>query len=259
MSSYIVGACIEHNIDVLILTEYSNVDIQYIQRKLNIEGKSFIVEQIDKNSRILLMRNSNVNLKVINEGKQYYSIFKLIAGNQTILIFAVHFPSLTNLERNDIDMFSSQIAREFEQFEEKYETEDSLIVGDFNMNPFDPGMVSSFSFNAVMCPEIAKKKDRTFLFNERKFYYNPMWHVMGNESYINKGTYFYAQSAKSYYWYTYDQVLIRPGLIKQFSMPELEALNCINDNNLLTKKGITNSEQFSDHLPLKFEIKMEGK
>ncbi|MBP2031960.1 hypothetical protein J2Z42_000625 [Clostridium algifaecis] len=33
-------------------------------------------------------------------------------------------------------------------------------------------MVSALSFNAVMCPEIAKRRSRKVLQEERKFYYS---------------------------------------------------------------------------------------
>lgn len=221
--------------------------------------KHFNIAQIvATNKRILLMHNVEVNISVINEGKPYYSVFKIIEQDSTMLLVAVHLPSLTNAERDDLNMYSCQISREIEQYEDAIGIERTVVIGDFNMNPFDNGMVSADSFNAVMCPEIAKKKYRIVLFDKKKFYYNPMWSLMGDSNYIAKGTYFYGKSPKSYYWYTYDQVIIRPDLIANFNMKELKIVHSINDQNLLTEKGIPNSKQFSDHLPLKFEINMEG-
>lgn len=258
LSPFIVDACIENGIDVLILSEYLSVDLVYILRRLEEYGKHFEVEQIDKGSRVLLIHNVDTKIRVINEGKPYYSVFKAKANNDVMLVFAIHLPSLTNLERSDLDLFSVQIAREIMQFEDDNKIEKSIIVGDFNMNPFDIGMVSAFSFNAVMCPEISLKTDKTVLFDDRRFYYNPMWHLLGNYNFIAKGTYYYAKSPKSYYWYTYDQVLLRPSLVEYFNMTGLKILSSINHNNLLNDKGIPNTKRFSDHLPLMFEINMEG-
>lgn len=154
-------------------------------------------------------------------------------------------------------MYASQIIREFEQLEEERNTENSIVVGDFNMNPFDSGMVSSLSFNAVMCPQIAKKRSRKVLQEERKFYYNPMWHLMGNASNSSKGTFYYSTETKSYYWYTYDQVILRPDLIDKFDLNKLKIIDVINKNRLTSKNNIPDKKRISDHLPIKFELKME--
>lgn len=141
---------------------------------------------------------------------------------------------------------------------EERKIRNSIVVGDFNMNPFDEGMISALGFNAVMCPNVAQKKSRKVLGEQRKFYYNPMWHIMGNKESVCKETYYYSTSTKSYYWYTYDQVLLRPELIKNFSIDKLNIINEINGMSLLTKSNIPNKKEISDHLPLKFEIDMEG-
>ncbi|AOR24141.1 hypothetical protein [Clostridium taeniosporum] len=256
ISSYIIEACLENKIDVLILSENKNIDIDYLRRKLKENNLFFKVEKIVPHSRILLLHNTKGQINVIKESK-YYSTFNLKDKDERFLIFALHLPSKYAQERSDLNMYTSQILREFEQLEEERKTEKSIVVGDFNMNPFDDGMVSALGFNAVMCPTIAKKQSRKVLNEERKFYYNPMWHIMGNYFNSCKGTFYYPTATKSYYWYTYDQVIIRPELIDKFDINELEVLSIINEKSLLTRNNLPNKKKISDHLPIKFKLELE--
>lgn len=154
-------------------------------------------------------------------------------------------------------MYASQIIREFQRFEEENDTCKSIVVGDFNMNPFDEGMVSALSFNAVMCANIAYKESRKIFGEERKFYYNPMWHLMGNHFKLCKGTFYYTTETDSFYWYTYDQVILRPSMIEKFDMNELKILDNINEKSLLTESYIPDKKRISDHLPIIFKLRME--
>lgn len=256
ITSYIVEACVENNINILILTECKNIDVDYLLRKLNDENLFFEIERIDKDSRVMLLHNTKGQINVIKESK-YYLAFNIKDGNKRFLLFALHLPSRYKQEKDDLNMYASQIIREFEQLEEERNTENSIVVGDFNMNPFDSGMISSLSFNAVMCPQIAKKRSRKVLQEERKFYYNPMWHLMGNALNSSKGTFYYSTETKSYYWYTYDQVILRPDLIDKFDLNKLKIIDVINKNRLISKNNIPDRKRISDHLPIKFELKME--
>ena len=256
ISAYIVDACVENAVNLLILVEHKNIDIEYLIRKLRDNNLFFEVERIDKDSRILLLHNTKKQVNIIKESK-YYSVFIIKDKSELYLIFALHLPSRYAEERSDLNMYAAQVKREFEQIEEERNTEKSIVVGDFNMNPFDDGMVSALSFNAVMCPNIAKKISRKVLDEERKFYYNPMWHLMGNALNPCKGTFYYPSETKSYYWYTYDQVIIRPEIIEKFDIDKLKIIDSISNNSLVSVNNIPNKSLISDHLPIKFKINLE--
>lgn len=56
LSKYIVDACIENNSDVVVLTEYENIDIRYLTRRLADKKLEFSEEIIDPKSRILMLK-----------------------------------------------------------------------------------------------------------------------------------------------------------------------------------------------------------
>jgi poly(3-hydroxyalkanoate) synthetase len=70
-----------------------------------------------------------------------------------------------------------------------------------------------------------------------------------------QGTYYYDddQEDKSFYGYTFDQVLLRPSLIDRFNLNEFKIINSINGQSLI-KNAKINKKDFSDHLPIQFEI-----
>jgi hypothetical protein len=76
-----------------------------------------------------------------------------------------------------------------------------------------------------------------------------MWGRMGDSSAGAPGTYYYGGSSYvSYFWNTFDQVLLRPDLLDFFSQDDLRVISKIGDKDLMTANGISSS--YSDHLPV---------
>src|SRR5215211_5035003 len=116
------------------------------------------------------------------------------------------------------------------------ETEDvighqrTVLVGDFNMNPFDLGMVGAQALNAVMTRDLARREGRTVAGRPYRYFYNPMWGCYGDRTPGPAGTYYYsAPGPRGYYWHLFDQVLLRPTLME--SLAELRILE--DDGGLL--------------------------
>lgn len=65
ISSYIVEACLENKIDVLILSEHKNIDLDYLKRKFKDNNLYFEVEKIAPHSRILLLHNTKSKINIM--------------------------------------------------------------------------------------------------------------------------------------------------------------------------------------------------
>ena len=140
-------------------------------------------------------------------------------------------------------------------FERQYD-ENTVVVGDFNLDPFDEGLVMAAGFHAMMDRGLVSPKGRIVNGIRHPFFYNPMWKLYGSrtETSLPPGTYYYDKSENlRYYWHLFDQVLIRPGLLANFRDLDLEVIDH-DGRSSLRAEGKPNANLFSDHLPIFFKL-----
>jgi hypothetical protein len=176
-------------------------------------------------------------------------------GSTDILLAALHFQSQLNWTEKDQAMEATVLYHDIVRAENKVKHQRTVLVGDLNMNPFDPGMVGSHAFNAVMTTEIAEKEERTIAGREYRFFYNPMWGFFGDRTPGPAGTYYHSASKPiNYYWNMFDQILLRPELIGL--LDEVRILDSDGQESLLTRHGRPRSGDVSDHLPILFRLRI---
>jgi hypothetical protein len=138
----------------------------------------------------------------------------------------------------------------------KVKSDRTIVVGDFNMNPFDEGLVAASGFHAMMTRDLATQKGRFVDHIQRPFFYNPMWGRFGCERATKRppGTFYYDKAEiVRYYWNMFDQVLVRPSMLNHFRDEDLELIDHDGQSSL-RKNGRPNVERFSDHLPILFKL-----
>jgi hypothetical protein len=125
------------------------------------------------------------------------------------------------------------------------------------MNPFEAGIVNANGLHGIASRQIAQKKIRRVQNKSYPFFYNPMWNLLGDFTPGPPGT-FYCNSAEhtEYFWYMFDQVLIRPELIDAFSYKDLQILFSDGEQSLLSQLGVPDKKVGSDHLPILFKIRL---
>jgi hypothetical protein len=142
-------------------------------------------------------------------------------------------------------------------FEAKVGDPRTIVVGDFNLNPFDEGLIAASGFHAMMTRRLATQEGRVVDRIRHPFFYNPMWARFGCEEFTGRppGTYYYDKAGTvRYYWNIFDQVLIRPSLLGNFRDQDLELIDA-DGRSTMRKKGIPNSSLYSDHLPILFKLR----
>jgi hypothetical protein len=175
---------------------------------------------------------------------------------QSFMLVAVHLPSKLHLDREDQAVLCSRWVRHVREAETKIGHLRTVIIGDLNMNPFEARMVGSEGFHALSSRAIAARETRTVLNEERLLFYNPMWSTMG-DAVGTPGTYYYSSSDPiTYFWHTFDQMLLRPELARHFEPGDIVIASSIGGESLLGSGGIPN-KRISDHLPIIGTIRLE--
>jgi exonuclease III len=251
------------DIDILMIAEYplytSEDELLAIINKQPCTYQYEYLIPIAEYDKVKIFTRFNIKLiQAIRDSigfsaKKYFSPLL----NNEITLITCHLPSKVN--KSDLNL--SEYAEDVKDFVDVVEKEvghkRTIICGDFNMNPFDYGIIKTRGLHAVMEKSIAKQEHSTVRGNNYSFFYNPMWGFLGDNGCGNvSGTMYYNSSdAINYYWHLYDQVLIRPELIDTFDNKRLEILTNVRNINLLTDKKIIN-KKISDHLPIKFNLKI---
>jgi hypothetical protein len=135
-----------------------------------------------------------------------------------VLLAAVHLPSKLYWSNESQSFECAELARRIAQEEDRAGHQRTVLVGDMNMNPFQPGLVSTVGMNAVACRRIAERTTRTVQGRDYRLFYNPMWGHFGDSKGDTAGSYFYDSSEHTnYFWNVFDQVALRPELAKGFN------------------------------------------
>jgi hypothetical protein len=174
---------------------------------------------------------------------------------ESLILFGVHLPSKLHLNKTEQLIEAQTLRSQIERIETASAHSRTIILGDFNMDPFEEGMVANHALHGVMDRRIAEKGSRSVLFQESTFFFNPMWKPMGDSSAQALGTYFRGSGMHiHYFWNTFDQVLIRPSLLSFFRNDDLQIVDSIAGTSLLSAKPPGINDSLSDHLPVVFKV-----
>lgn len=259
----LIEIVLENHIDIIMAVEAENLDVQYFTAQLKKYDIFFEKKQILKRQNgIILLANTDYAISVYKEEK-HFTAYKIHEKDKNRLLIVVHFTSSVHYSETARNQRAGELSKTIEKLEEMCNLEAekegvqpymTMIAGDFNLHPFSAGIIGAHGFHALMDEYQALKKSRRIDGNEIRFYYNPMWSLIGKRDSVS-GTYYYEadQDDKLFYWYMFDQILLRPELINEFDWDEFEIIDHIGNTSLLKNHKIY-SKKYSDHLPVKFAV-----
>ncbi|MFJ7917188.1 MULTISPECIES: hypothetical protein [unclassified Lysinibacillus] len=269
-SDLIVKLVDELSIDVIILAELiqqnaSNkgqgnaISLANLISNLNIKtGKKFI-SRFNSGQKIVLIDSLQNGQNVSSDEDKRLSSCKYRINNEDILVVGVHLRD--RYTHNVDDLFD--LAGQHREFIDSYNVDKVIAIGDFNMNPYEKGIMGATGFNAIFSKEeICYNPDRNFGIKKTPFYYNASWDAYKLKS--PQGTYYYENKDTSLnpYWNLLDQVLFSSAMMDTYIGDSFKIITTISGNQLLrdkkskttkiTKKVI--NKKISDHLPIVFEV-----
>src|SRR5436190_1654395 len=108
-----------------------------------------------------------------------------------ILIGGVHLMSKLYAQETDQYYGVRLLIESVSRAEVEAKHERAILIGDFNVAPFETAAIAADGLHATMDRSIAKRCQRTVQGKQFKFLYNPMWNLLGDENNGVPGTYFY--------------------------------------------------------------------
>lgn len=246
----------EQCVDVVMLAECAIADSDMCRALLNATGSLFggTIDQRGKEDIALYYRQETGILTPFHD--TYSSIIStyIPKGSYELILATVHLPSKLHAEPLDQQIEMSALCKAITECERTRSHSRTVVVGDFNLDPFEDAMVGAAFLHAVMDRQTAAKGSRTVRGVKYEFFYNPMWGRMGDTSPGPPGTHYYNKAIqRCQFWHTLDQVVLRPTLLGSFSNQDLHVIDTIAGKPLLTSRGIPD-RRISDHLPLIFTI-----
>lgn len=197
-------------------------------------------------------RDTTLDASEIHNGNRG-SFRRLELRSTSIVLGLVHGPDPRN---NDIEIrsfWANRLARELQFVKEHHRTDRIVLLGDFNMNPYDRAMNLAGGLNAMMTKQCVAPGVRIHQDQEYDLYYNPMWGLFGDGTDGPAGTVHDTSNQGPYGWSMFDQVLFASSVVDVYQ--SVEILTEAGAESLLDKKGRPSRRQGSDHLPLLVTLK----
>lgn len=242
-------------IDLLILAE-NTMPTSAILAALNGERPGYKARPWSICSKITVFTRFRAEFLEPTEESDRILVCRLkLPARTDILLAMAHLPSKANFDDMSQLAECQLLSESVRNAETKAGHARTVLVGDLNVNPFEPAVAGALGLHAVMAKQVAMRNSRKIQNREYRFFYNPMWRHFGERPDGPPGTYYYGSAGHvTYFWNIFDQVLIRPELIQHFPDEELRILTTIGAIKLLGASGRPNKDFASDHLPMLFKL-----
>ena len=113
-----------------------------------------------------------------------------VRSGTDILLAALHLPSKLYWSGASQSGLCRSVADTIREFEERTGHRRTIVVGDFNMDPFEEGIVDATGFHGTMARDVARRRSRRIMKREYPFFYNPMWGHFGDGNGPPPGSYY---------------------------------------------------------------------
>ena len=257
LTAQIVNIARSKDVDILVLAENPVSSVQLIQA-LNTNGAYYFQNHpLSQCKKITIVTKFHYDsITPVEEDNRTTIRHVTLPMGGDFLLTALHLVDKGNFTSESQNEAASLVASQLVQVEAREQIDRHIVVGDFNMNPFETGMIKVNGFHGTMSSEVAGRGFRTVQQREYPYFYNPTWSLFGDLNKDVSGTYYYLHAEHvCYEWNMFDQVLIRPSMVGNFVKGSLEIIQHDSVISLVTNRNVPNKTTYSDHLPLFFTLK----
>ena len=251
----ICNLVIENEPTIMAFAEYEKSIKELVQKIEKETGRKYVeIEKLACRVKILIYEKLSQTVSHCADHINYtIKILPYNSFSENHIVAFVHLPSKMQDNREKNRYLLEQITSKIENLNSSRNRK-AIILGDFNLNPYEDAMTYLTGGNAVSSKTVARKisrKDKKEDMKEYFFYYNPMWNFLGDNNNIN-GTYYYDKTVDhSRYWNTFDQFIVSPSLIEDIK--EIKIIKEVAGKCLFNKNGIPD-KAISDHFPIYLKL-----
>jgi len=242
----------ENGVDLLVLAEYSG-EIDMLCNQLTVQFSPLF----NTNKYIKAMINPKYKTETLMDQSRYFAI-KITTVLYTLIVGMIHGVSKWRSSEEKQEMGMGDFIADISRCESDHNCTNTIVIGDFNVNPFEEACISARNLHAIPFREEVQKKRRGHPVGSRgidkrsvPMFYNPTWKLMGRKA-PPYTTYHYDSRGEpiNYYWNAFDQAIVRPQLIKAFDENRLSIITATRNHALIKENGTPDEKNYSDHLPL---------
>ena len=253
VASYVARCALENNADVICLAEHLGVRPDVLCSSLGNQYRWVSgVNDSEKNKVILFARS---DVRQVSNGQLLEPFHRCViwsfeCDGEVYNLVALHLVDRgsepdPNARHHDATMMMAELLRR----EKQSGCENSIVIGDFNSDPFEAPLVAKDAFNATLFDVINSHPVRRRYDEEFRMMYNPVVHYLSEETKCY-GSFYWGKGFSDLYWHCYDQALVSPSLADR--VRDFRYLRAIDEESLLA--GVKPKATISDHLPLLLTI-----
>lgn len=254
LSEPVAALAREADAEVVILAEAAGLDVAAVLRRFDLPNTYFEASRSSGNLRILTrVETSVVRSLPTASGSRWRMDRLLFREREDLLLVSVHLRSKLWADSAEQYALARRLGREILNHEAKLGHRRTLIIGDFNMNPEEDGMLACDALHSCMSRREMERRQGSRRWDSMDYpmFFNPMWSHLGDRSGRVPGTYFYGEGvAVARFWHMYDQVLLRSELLPSFTDDDVRIAVQVGSASLLDPHGRPDTSNYSDHLPL---------
>lgn len=239
--------------DVIILNENSVQSFRTLDAlREDVTPAFFIPATMSEERFHCFCRCSQLDMSEVHSGVRT-SVRLWRIGADKALLALVHGVDMRNYDSETRQSFAQSLADEIRFVSKEQNTKKVVMIGDFNMNPYDRGMNLAAGLNAMMTRECVAEGFRQHVGKKYDLYYNPMWSLFGDNNAGPAGTVYDKSNQGPYGWSMLDQVVIHHSLVPSFE--GVRILAQVEGRSFMDKNGRPDSKNASNHFPILTEFR----
>ncbi len=239
--------------NILILLEAAESVAAFLDQ-LNSDGQGRWHHSPGNCERVTIFTAFSPNFVHLEEEGPHFTMRRIaLPRNSDILLVAVHLRSKLHQSEKSQPYEAVSVMKTIRALESRLGHKRTVLAGDFNMDPFEDGMLSTMGFHSFASRGTVSEGSRRVMGEDFDYFHNPMWGLFSDGQHRPHGTYRYWSSEHvCQEWHLFDQVLVRPTLMHRLPAGSLRILQSAGATPLTSARG---TPSISDHLPLFFELR----